>query len=84
MLLEPFSIERDTCTFGSIRLLSMVMEKILQMFEKLWNYDVLALCVLMLCKSFSTFLLVVSLKLKLYVSSDLVTVFLYNCLDAGV
>ena len=43
-----------------------------------------AIRVVMLCKSFSTWILLVYLKLKLYMSSDLVTVFLYNCSNIGV
>ena len=38
-----------------------------------------ALRVLMLCKSVSTWILLVYLKLALYMSSGLVAVFLYNC-----
>ena len=42
-----------------------------------------ALRVLMLCKSFSTWILLVYLNLKLYISSDLVSVFLYNSSNIG-
>ena len=40
--------------------------------------------VVMLCKSFSTWILLVHLKLKLKMSSDLVTISLYNCSNIGV
>ena len=43
-----------------------------------------ALRVLMLCKSVSTWILLVYLKLALYMSSGLATVFLYKCSSIGV
>ena len=60
--------------------LIVVVDQISEIFEKLWNYDVMAtgLAWVDVFKSFSALILLVYLKLKLYMSSDLRTVFLHN------